>query len=67
MLASEGFAERLFLGRRGKDGDVTLVLADAESRPRLQLRVAANGDAAIEFLDEQGKPTHALTPEALAR
>ena len=66
-LASEGFAERLFLGRRGKDGDVTLVLADAESRPRLQLRVAANGEAAIEFLDEQGKPTNALTPEALSR
>jgi hypothetical protein len=66
-LVSEGFAERLFLGRRGKDGDVTLVLADARSKPRLQLRVAADGAAAIEFLDEEGNATNALTPETLAQ
>jgi hypothetical protein len=47
------FSERVFAG---KDSDNAIVkLADKQGRPRLLLKVAPDGAASIEFLDEAGK------------
>jgi hypothetical protein len=52
-------ATRVFVGKnRGRDA--VLGLSDARGRERLRLIVTAAGDARIEFLDENGKPTAAL-------
>jgi hypothetical protein len=45
---------RVFLGK-GPDRSTSLQLADAQGRNRLTLRVDADGNASLEFLDEQGK------------
>ena len=45
---------RVFVGKN-TDRSAAIVLADAEGRPRLNLRVDADGEAAIEFLDAAGK------------
>lgn len=56
----QGFGvSRLFLGK-SENRDVKLGLADSRGRERLRLRVAANGEARIEFLDEQGRQTFVL-------
>ena len=56
----QGFGtNRLFLGK-SENRDVKLGLADAKGRERLRLTVAANGEARIEFLDEQGRQTFML-------
>jgi hypothetical protein len=56
----QGFGtNRLFLGK-GDNRDARLGLADARGRERLRLIVAATGEARIEFLDEQGRPTLVL-------
>jgi hypothetical protein len=66
MARGEFGAERLYLGKtRGREA--VLRLNDASNRARIQLRVAADGEAAIEFLDEQGKVAGRVTPESLAR
>jgi len=36
------------------------MLADAQGKPRLNLKVQADGSASIEFLDAQGKVTDRL-------
>lgn len=59
-------ANRLFVGRNG-GGDATLVLNDAGGNPRMVLKVASQGEASIEFLDEAGEVAHRLTPESLAQ
>lgn len=52
-------ATRVFIGKtRGRDA--TLSLADARGRERLRLVVAADGDARVEFLDDQGRVFSAL-------
>lgn len=53
---------RLFVGVR--DGDAVLDLRDGQGRSRLRLRVADDGAAAIEFLDEDGEIVDQLTPRA---
>jgi hypothetical protein len=56
----QGFGvSRLFLGK-SENRDVKLGLADSRGRERLRLMVAANGEARIEFLDEQGRQTSVL-------
>jgi hypothetical protein len=45
---------RLFAGKN-TDKSATVSLADADGRPRLVLKVDADGTAAIEFLDADGK------------
>jgi hypothetical protein len=45
---------RLFAGKTS-DRAATVSLADAAGKPRLTLKVAADGDAAIEFLDADGR------------
>ena len=46
-------AERFYAGKQL--GDAIVKLADKQGRPRLLLKVAADGVATIEFLDEAGK------------
>lgn len=57
-----GGASRLFIGKN--EGASLLTLKDASSKARLRARVDANGEAAIEFLDADGKVVHAVTPTA---
>src|SRR5262245_6898553 len=45
---------RLFVGKT-QDKAATMMLADAQGRPRLRFVVDADGAARIEFLDEAGK------------
>ena len=49
-------ATRMFAGKN-RDRDAVIELSDARERQRLRLVVSAEGDARIEFLDEQGRPT----------
>jgi hypothetical protein len=48
-----GGAERLFAGK--SKGDAMIKLADPQGRPRLLLKVGADGQPSIQFLDESGK------------
>lgn len=50
---------RVFVGKNA-DRAATVSLADASGKPRLTLRVEADGAASIEFLDENGKTTQRL-------
>jgi hypothetical protein len=50
---------RMFVGKN-TDRSVGVMLADAAGKPRLNLRVAADGNAAIEFLDADGKVTRRI-------
>ena len=52
---------RLFVGKN-TDKASTVSLADATGKPRLILRVDADGAASIEFLDADGKTTHRIPP-----
>ena len=53
---------RVFVGRN-TDRSAGIVLADANGKPRLHLRVDAEGAASIEFLDAEGKVTHQVPPK----
>jgi hypothetical protein len=62
MLAAGAFgAERVKLGKT-TDRSSVLELKDAKGRPRLVLKVAADGAATIDFVDEAGKVVRTLTP-----
>ena len=50
---------RVFVGKN-TDRSAAIMLADAAGKPRLNLRVDANGEALIEFLDADGKVTQRL-------
>jgi hypothetical protein len=50
---------RLFVGKNG-DRSATVSLADANGKPRLVLKVDADGAASIDFLDESGKSVQRL-------
>ena len=52
-------ASRLFLGKRRDDTSV-LELCDVTGKPRIRLRVAADGASTLEFLDAQGAVTRSL-------
>jgi hypothetical protein len=62
LKKSGGFGHpRLFIGKT--DGHASEVsLKDAKGRPRLVIRVTADGGASIDFLDESGKTVRSLTP-----
>lgn len=47
-------AQRVFVGKTG-ERDATVVLADAQGRSRLALKVDSDGNASIEFLDDEGR------------
>jgi hypothetical protein len=55
-----GGAQRVFVGKQS-DKTATVVLADAQSRPRLRLVVDSAGGARIEFLDDAGKVMRTLS------
>jgi hypothetical protein len=57
-----GGASRLFIGKN--EGTSQLILKDANSKARLRVRVAPGGEAAIEFLDADGKMLRSVTPAA---
>ena len=50
---------RLFVGKNA-DKSATVSLADGQGRPRLVMRVTEGGASSLEFLDAQGKVTHAI-------
>jgi hypothetical protein len=54
-------AERVFVGK-GRDRTASVVLADAQGRNRLALKVDADGHASIEFLDADGKVVQRVAP-----
>jgi hypothetical protein len=51
---------RVFVGK-GADKAAVVTLADATGQPRLALKVEADGNASIEFLDEKGKAVRRFT------
>jgi hypothetical protein len=53
--------DRLFVGKTG-ERDAQMSLKDAQGRPRMVLKVAADGAASIDFLDETGKVVRRVTP-----
>lgn len=62
-IAKEGGfgRQRLVIGK-GQERESLVGLLDAQGRPRLLLKVAADGAASIEFLDEKGKAVRTFTP-----
>lgn len=54
---------RIWLGNTGDKGSA-LQLKDAKGRTRMMLLVAANGNAEIQMLDEQGKVSKSITPQS---
>lgn len=60
MKLGLGGAQRVFVGKQ-RDKTATVVLADAQSRPRLRLVVDSAGAARIEFLDDAGKVVRTLS------
>ncbi|GAM99160.1 hypothetical protein U91I_02801 [alpha proteobacterium U9-1i] len=58
--AGFGASPRAFLGRDFHNSS-QLVLRDAQGRPRLRLRVQADGVAAIEFLGDNGAVTRTVS------
>jgi hypothetical protein len=52
---------RLYIGRARNDGSSLISLSDANGKERLRLRVTADGDSAIEFVDNDGKVSRRLS------
>ena len=55
-----GDANRIYLGR-SRDKSASLQIKDAEARTRLIMRVDADGNPVIQFLDATGKVTNEFT------
>ena len=53
---------RLYIGKNSQRAS-TVVLNDAAGHPRLLLKVAPDGPASIDFLDQHGKTVRTLTAE----
>ena len=54
-------AQRVFVGK-SRDRVASVLLADAQGRSRLALKVNADGGASIEFLDADGKVVRRVAP-----
>ncbi|MCA1559456.1 MAG: hypothetical protein LC753_05615 [Acidobacteria bacterium] len=54
-------AQRVFVGK-GRDRVASVMLSDAQGRHRLVLKVDADGNASMEFLDGDGKVVHRVAP-----
>ena len=61
LLPAPRLVTRVFVGRN-IDEAATLVLADADGRDRPVLSVAPEGQARIQFLDENGDTVRELVP-----
>ena len=59
-------AQRVFVGKTG-ERVASVILADDQGRSRLALRVAPDGAASIEFLDDQGKVVQKIAPSPAQR
>jgi hypothetical protein len=59
QTGQKAVAQRVFVG---KDDNKTamVTLADRMGKPRLQMLVDSNGNAKLNFLDQQGKITYSL-------
>ncbi len=57
-----GGAQRLWVGK-SRDRSSAVMLSDAAGRPRLMLQVTAEGEASLQFLDENGKVVRTLAPK----
>ncbi|WP_129794544.1 hypothetical protein [Sphingosinicella sp. CPCC 101087] len=60
--AGVGGRDRVLIGKT-PDRQSAILLSDALGRPRIRMRVAADGASAIEFLDENGAVVRNLTPQ----
>jgi hypothetical protein len=59
-LRLEGFApERISIGKN-RDKSATIVLSDANGKPRIRLSVEETGNPKLDFLDESGRITYTL-------
>ncbi len=58
--AGAAITPRAFLGR-SQDRSSVLAMRDAEGRKRLEIRVTADGKAAIDFLDAGGRVSRSIT------
>lgn len=56
-------APRMFVGKEA--GDAMIAMRDSKGRPRLMLKVTADGTTTIDFMDENGKVTKSLTPDKM--
>ena len=54
--------QRLFVGKT-RDRESAVLLSDAMGRPRLRMRVTPEGEAALDFLDENGQVVRSVTPQ----
>lgn len=62
LAKSGGFGvQRVVIGKT-QQRDSIVALKDARGRPRLVMKVAPDGAATVEFLDENGKTVRTLTP-----
>lgn len=53
-------ARRVYVGKANNDS--LLTMSDAQGHKRLVLKVTANGEASIQFLDAEGKVIRTVTP-----
>lgn len=54
--------QRVYVGKT-RDRDSAVTLSDAKGRPRIMMKVAADGTAAIDFLDEKGAVVRTIAPD----
>ena len=57
----EHFGERVFAGKQ--IGDAMVRLSDAHGKPRLVMKVSADGHPVVQFLDANGKVTKEITDQ----
>lgn len=55
--------QRVYVGKT-RDRESVVLLSDANARPRIRMRVAPDGNSAIDFLDENGAVVRSLTPSS---
>ena len=61
LAAQPGHAQRMFVGRNSNE-DAAMELKDTEGQNRLVLSVSPDGQARIQFLDENGDTVREIAP-----
>jgi hypothetical protein len=59
-LRQEGFAPERISIAKNRDKSATIVLSDANGKPRIRLSVEETGNPKLDFLDESGRITYTL-------
>ncbi len=62
----EFLVNRLLIGK-SRDKSALLIMSDAKGKPRINMRVTADGKPTLEFLDETGKVIYSLPEDAKAK